>query len=649
MSIEQEGGLRTDLSGEQFLHQKNPKLYTSGPVEHEIERQKIAGETVPPKPANKIAEWLEVIEHTHTEHQDDPRVAERLKNYYHDNYVIKPEDIPESTFLLEQRIARNEGHGTVEITDEFRERKTQQIITDQKVSLDKWFDYLTSEDAVYPMWAKYWAFTSMLQMGAFVKEEQGESEEKKEFAHFNARDKNKNTTTASFPTLNPRALAMAIGVMQSKLEQGQKPKNEREPVANTSTKLDNPSFQQLLSTENFSKLYAQFLIEMPEYSIQGLRETRGHWVKYDKGSDPKPLVDSLDGYPLEWCTANIDTARTQLQGGDFYVYYSINEVGQAVIPRLAIRMQDNKIAENPRGIAQNQNIDPYIGEVLDRKLNEFPDKSEFQKKASDMKQMTRIHRKHEDGQQLTQAELVFLYELNAPIEGFGYEKDPRVAELRNQRNSREDAPIVFGCDPSEIAWGPSGVYEFTKVYIGPLFKGIFKELAHCEHIYTAFPEARIRRSSLEIGGKSAQELKRELEQKGFKIYDYARDMLRSPDFTTLKNPEQIDLVRVKVRDLGFTSGATTDQIYARAAELGLDLCPAEVGPHQRLKDVDQPMGDYYRIAMKQITGRYGRPKVFYLNRYADGLWLHDYIANPTRKWDPDLVFVFRLRKVSTES
>ena len=31
---------------------------------------------------------------------------------------------------------------------------------------------------------------------------------------------------------------------------------------------------------------------------------------------------------------------------------------------------------------------------------------------------------------LTKEELQFLYKINAPIEGFGYEKDPRIEEIR---------------------------------------------------------------------------------------------------------------------------------------------------------------------------------------------------------------------------
>ena len=43
-----------------------------------------------------------------------------------------------------------------------------------------------------------------------------------------------------------------------------------------------------------------------------------------------------------------------------------------------------------------------------------------------MKQLTEIDNKTKKGEKLTKDELVFLYEINAPIEYFGYEKDPRI-------------------------------------------------------------------------------------------------------------------------------------------------------------------------------------------------------------------------------
>lgn len=647
--------------GEQFLHKKESKLHTSGPVEHELQRQKELArrnseggkQTVSQRPDDKIANWLEVIEKTHLGHGDDPRVLERIKQYYRNEYVIKAEDVPESAFLLEQKIARQLGHGTIEITDDFKQKKTEQIIGDQIQSLDKWLDYLSSPDATYPTWAKYWAFKAILTMGKFEKQEN-------EITHAESGQFQKRTkdTVASFPPLNPRALAMAIGSMVEK--------TEKKDIVSVSQKLTAQQFSQLLATESFSKLYAQFLIEMPEYSTEGLQETRGEWVKYNQGDESAPdrLVKSLEGHPLEWCTANIETAKGQLQGGDFHVYYSINQAGEAVIPRLAIRMENDSIAE-VRGIAPDQNIDPYIADIAQQKLNEFPDGKAYKQKSADMKRLTQIEQSNSRQQELTKDDLLFLYEVNSPINGFGYQKDPRIKEIIQTRNLREDAPLVLDCQPQEIAWGQAEYDEKVsnkqevKAYIGPLFPGIFNLKIEC--IYTDFPEGKIEQVEMTIGGKGKTELLKDLEDRvksdnsEEKIYisDYARSMMNNPEFFTMEKPESIDLVRLKVSDLGFPGATNIQDIYMKAAELGLELCPPEVGPQLRLNydqvfKREQPKGEWFFTGMNPVSDPGGNPDVFYVDRNHGGeRWLSSRWARPDDRWSPESELCFRSRKLET--
>jgi len=640
--------------GEQFLHQQTPELHTTEPVEHEQARLERKGQEISQKPAEKLADWLELLERTHTGHRDQPEVLERIKRSYHKQYVIKPEDIPESYWDLQRRIIISEGRGgdfakdndgKILIPDEAKEQAEQVLISDQEKSLDKWLDYLTSPDAdVYPMWAKYWAFTSMAKMGKLEKKE---DEDGQESARFQKRTKD---TVSPFPPLNPRALAMTIGVIEERAREKQKAKQERGQIENKSVKLDDKEFQALLSTENFSKIYSQFLIEMPEYSTEGLKNTQGKWVKYDQGSRPDKLVASLEGHPLEWCTANPDTARTQLEGGDFYVYYSYgqdDEPEKPSIPRIAIRMEgENKIAE-VRGIASDQNFDPYIAPVLEKKLNDFGQEGErYQKASADMKRLTTIGEKIAKGQELVKDDLIFLYEIESPIEGFGYQKDPRIKELRDQRNPEEDAPIVLDCQKEEIAHSQSDINENTKAYIGPLFPNIFQ--LNLEHIYTSFPEGKIRKMEAEIGGQSKEDLIKEIKAK-FKVSDYAESMLKNADFTVSQEKENLTLIHLKVQDLGFSSGATTKEIFEKAEELGLELCPAETGPQLRKQYLNQPLNEWLRIAMKPIPGSDGDPSVFDLECYDDGLWLRSYWTRPGFGWYPGREVVFRLRQVFPEA
>ena len=462
--------------GAQFLHQQDSTLHQSDPVNQEqIRRAKRlshdledsflpediteseAVSTIPAheldsevhtKPIDKIDDWMKVLERTHQGHRDDPRVLERIKTSYHRQYVIEPEQVPESAFALEAQIARNMGYGDIPITDEFRQAKTKEIISNQEESLDRWVDYLSSPDAVYPMWLKYWAFTSITKMGKLEKntttDEHGVEHETTRFA------RRTEDTVAPFPPLNPRALALTLSAIEAKASQRGIPKKERQPIDNTSTKLNDSDFAQLVSSESFSKLYAQFLSELPAYSTEGLRETRGQWVKYDQGSDAQPLVDSLEGHPLEWCTAGIETARNQLSTGDFYVYYSIDQDGNPTIPRVAIRMEQGSIAE-VRGIAPDQEIDPFIADVVSEKMQEFPDGEQYQKKASDMKRLTEIYERKAGGGELTIDDLRFLYEIDNPINGFGYEKDPRIEQLLQDRDAHADLSMLLDIPPQQIS------------------------------------------------------------------------------------------------------------------------------------------------------------------------------------------------------
>jgi hypothetical protein len=158
------------------------------------------------------------------------------------------------------------------------------------------------------------------------------------------------------------------------------------------------------------------------------------------------------------------------------------------------------------------------------------------------------------------------------------------------------------------------------------------------------PEGAIRLPDLTIGGRTAKQLESALSSEGLKVGDWARSMLRSREFTTLPEEQTLSLVRVKVADLGLAGYPTTDQIYAKANDLGLELCPAEAGPQLRLAYKDQPMDEWLYVGMKQIADSDGNPNVFKLDRHTDDSWLYSVWAKPDHQWDPKNEFVFSLRK-----
>ena len=161
------------------------------------------------------------------------------------------------------------------------------------------------------------------------------------------------------------------------------------------------------------------------------------------GSDPNILFNDIHGKGTGWCTAGgIETASNHLNGGDFYVYYTMDKDGEFTCPRIAIRMEDYNIAE-VRGIGPNQNLEPNMEIVAKEKLKEFPDGEKYQKKVNDMELLTLIHKKNQEGQNLTREELMFLYEINYMIEGFGYSEDPRIDEIKSSRDMHCDCKCIF--------------------------------------------------------------------------------------------------------------------------------------------------------------------------------------------------------------
>lgn len=607
---------------------------------------------------------------------------EALKRLLYRQYVIRPENIPDSYWQALREQAQQIGGGSIEITEEMKSQETQRVIADQKESLDRWIDYLTGPDAHYPDYLKYVTVRSLLSMGNY--------------------DANRHTftertphTVKRFPTLSYGALGRTIDsieryygeryfALKRQLEAAQEAvkraknalsyaqKSSPAEVSSARSDLveakrkvseltaqfadlingqaeenaDQPKFNGALLSADFATLYALALEKSGTAKQELWPVTAGQWITYTQGQEDK-LVAAIDGKGTDWCLEGTATSKSYLDKGNLLVYFSEDEQGQPTIPRAGVWLVDNKVVES-HGVDKRQNLDPYIADVVRAKAQELGDPS-FEKRSYDMQMLTYIERKAKAGHELNKNDLIFLYELNSSIEGFGYDRDPRITELRSQRNPEEDAPIVFECQPEEIAHTATEITEATKAYIGQLEPGIFGRLPKSlEHIYTSFPEGKIRRSELKIGGKSKEQLTAELRARNINISYYAQDMLKSPDFTTLESTESVDLVRLKVSDLGFSQSPTTDQLYAKAAELGFELCPAEVGPYLRLQDLNQPLDEWYWIAMKQIADRGGSPNVFDLGRSDGGLRLYGGMALPTGRWDLGCQFVFRVRQVSPE-
>ena len=379
------------------------------------------------KKRERLLKYFERLEELHNKVSKTKSVngEKLLKSFYYDLYVIKPENIPDAYFQNQVRLARERGYGNIELTEEDKRRMTEEVIDDQKKSLDKWIEYFLydEESKSYEMWEKYWVFQGLQNLGKYDKET----------GKFSKRDK---STVYPFPPVEREYIFTTLKLMEDFLKD----------------KKGDEDIKQALSTGNFKLLYEYVIRQSFLKGEHQGNSTDGKWIKYEQGSDYNILRNSLQGYYTGWCTAAGENfAKDQLAGGDFYVYYSLDKNGEAKVPRIAIRMDGKDKIGEIRGIADNQNMEPEMMPILEEKLKEFPNRDKYLKKEHDMKLLTLIDKKVNNNIELTLDELKFLYEIDDQIKGFGYEEDPRIKEIKRKRKKRRDYSLIFNVKEEEVA------------------------------------------------------------------------------------------------------------------------------------------------------------------------------------------------------
>ncbi len=655
-----------------FLAEKYNDLNTSKEVERAIsEKEKV--EKVPQKKDARIGAYMERLEkviYRDPEGKGDLTGGERLESMIMKDFVLDIKDevvlakLARSLYESEKKIAIERGQTNqvqeLEAKDsELLEKYKKSIIEKheiQKETLNSWFNYFNANDAEYPVWFRYFVFRSLKTMGQFNRDN----------AIYAKRTQD---TIAPFPEMNAEALAFVYTAINKQLEieeisksgkDKEEAKKEKEKIKTEYVKdvpLDDTRREKLeqellkrLEGKDFAKIYAFAQVEAA--GSMSRESLKGEWIKYPKDSNYRILEKGLKGKGTGWCTAE-GSAKGQLEQGDFYVYYTLNKTGEPTEPRIAIRMANDSVAEI-RGVNPRQELEPELVETAKEKYKDLPGAEKYEKADSDMRMMTSIYNKAFKvnpetkekiylNPNLSREELVFLYEINSTIQSFGYDKDPRVKELRDKREVLQDAPVVFDCKQEEIAYGLDEVNENTKAYIGEWNPEVHNKLSkNITYLYEEFPNKKILRRELELNPKTGEQYKNEIVTGGMQIYSEAEFMLNK--MKTLDKKEKLNVVSFSVEQLGFPNGATLQQIYDKAKELGLELCPPQVGPELRLAYRDQPSDEYLRIAMDSVNGSGGSPGLFSVDRDDDGVeWLH-YDGDLVSKWLPSDRFVFVSRK-----
>lgn len=222
-------------------------------------------------------------------------------------------------------------------------------------------------------------------------------------------------------------------------------------------------------------------------------------------------------------------------------------------------------------------------------------------------------------------------------------KEHGAKNLENTINQTEDLPHIFQCEPSQIATRIEEIHPDTKAYIGPWSVAVHHALpATVLHVYNQTLENKVFRCTIELTTRTGGEYIEAFNAQGMQIRDWTIDNMLLPVIPLIKK-ESVNLVSFSVSNLGLPDGVTLREIYAKADELGLDLCDPHVAPEMRLAFKDQPANSFYRIAMKPVIKPGGREVVFGVDRLGDGLWLDRDGGDMDGTWYASHVFVFSSR------
>ncbi|MEI7512249.1 MAG: hypothetical protein WCK01_02195 [Candidatus Uhrbacteria bacterium] len=462
-----------------FLIKKYPDLSGSKPVESAVKKARKSGEKIRDN-SDRVQAYLSRLERLvlNPDEARAGRAVSLLREMVMNEYV-RPQKtkLARAAAVVEERAARQMGI-PVEYGEEQLEQRGEIAVKDLENSLDQWINYLSDPNEPYPTWFRYYAFRNILGLGEYDKD-------KKEFLKRSA------GTNRLFPDIDRGALART----QDLIECAQNPEallRYQELQKETQTPAD-----ELLTAQKakqfanlpFAKQYAESIEAAGEITPELRAETRGEWVTYSKGTEPKQLWKSLQNKGTAWCTKGFATATRQLEGGDFHVYYTLDATGAPTIPRIAIRMEQDVVGE-VRGVADTaQNLEGNMNDIAMAKLGPLPGAERYLKVSANVKRVTDIEKNIFLNEPLSVDELRFLYEFDAEIELFGYGPYPHIDQIRDQRDRRADLRTIYDCTEEELQEKEyvtlKNIPKWKELPDEKIFKNDFKFHGICESEYRA--------------------------------------------------------------------------------------------------------------------------------------------------------------------
>ena len=157
--------------------------------------------------------------------------------------------------------------------------------------------------------------------------------------------------------------------------------------------------------------------------------------------------------------------------------------------------------------------------------------------------------------------------------------------------------------------------------------------------------------SVTSDGTTGEDWIKRLEGNGFRVGDYAKQVLRSPDF---KPTNGVTTEVAVLKGMLFEDNdRITKKIRAEADKRKLSKPNAELACLIREKFTDkeiEQMGLWYIVAMHEpINNSGGVPSLLDACRVSDGRWLDAYSLQPLFRWNRYYGFAFAVSQVSSQS
>lgn len=399
-------------SGEEFLNELYKDLHISEIVMHTASKSD--------SPTTKISKYLARLDRIATKAHQKEHDWNLFKSLCHSKYIIKEKDIKE------EYIAKKTSPTTS------RDKVIYNTITASKDSLDTWIDFLGSLENE-EMWVKLWIFKGITSMGNY-------NDDRKAFSR---RTKH---TTSPFPMFDPVITLDIIDKVKTLIKA-----NDQELI------------NEAITSESFSKLYAYYFSMKREEILKRSKTTSGEWIHYEGVNNRIRLRSDIIGKGTLWCIENRKDAKEILENGVIDIYYSYDEELKPTIPRLAIVSNDKNIKE-VRGIGHSQNIEPFMEDILERKLLSYNYNEKVSKILTNARRLTYLTEK----ENYSKSDIEFLYEIKEKIGFFGYAKDCRIELLKGKRNMQKDLSYYFDCQEDEIAITKESIKNNTICYYGDI-------------------------------------------------------------------------------------------------------------------------------------------------------------------------------------